>query len=192
MPLVDVVEGDALAPPAGATRPGARLALLHQVSRALIGSGRGPQGLAAGVARELGVDLYRCDAAGVSAEGPVLSEVRSPRAAPEGARRPEFVIGAVGQVLPGGPRAAAGETRLSRLALFSRQLDAAPGLLDAAAPGETWDIVVPRGVGCGLAGGRWREYLTVLQDFAARLPPGWRLLIVHLRAGRRPRRRSAP
>lgn len=89
------------------------------------------------------------------------------------------VIHVAGQVNPGKPRSGCGggeeeeeDTAEQRLRWFEYAL-VAIGKLPAMAPGRDGhqpSLAVPWRIGCGLAGGDWRKYLTLLKRFTIVFP----------------------
>jgi O-acetyl-ADP-ribose deacetylase (regulator of RNase III) len=77
-------------------------------------------------------------------------------------RGQRHVINIYGQLKPGKPSPGS-DSAASRLEAFSKALDQI-----AEAPGLK-SIGFPYGIGCGLAGGDWNEYESLLKDFAERV-----------------------
>jgi len=60
---------------------------------------------------------------------------------------------------------AAADSTEERLKWFKQCLDTLPNELQGPA-----SIAFPKGIGCGLAGGKWEDYLAAIEDFAAANP----------------------
>ena len=73
-----------------------------------------------------------------------------------------YVINIYGQLKPGKPSPGR-DSAASRLEAFSKALD------QIAELPELKSIGLPFGIGCGLAGGDWNEYESLLKDFAERI-----------------------
>jgi O-acetyl-ADP-ribose deacetylase (regulator of RNase III) len=72
------------------------------------------------------------------------------------------VINLYGQDAPG--KASAAETKAQRLTWFQN------ALLQLADVPDLKSVAFPHGIGCGLAGGSWRQYEAALVEFAALVP----------------------
>ncbi|GBF93535.1 hypothetical protein Rsub_06255 [Raphidocelis subcapitata] len=80
-----------------------------------------------------------------------------------GARR--WVVAVFGQVGPGKPRSKGQDTAARRLEYFEQGLRALARLEGAES------FAFPHLVGCGLAGGEWRDYEAALERFAGDVAP---------------------
>lgn len=80
------------------------------------------------------------------------------------------------QVAPGPLPRARNETRAGRLALFVAALDDLARKLDD----QCTMVLVPHGIGCGLAGGRWEDYEGALSDWARKHVGRFQVAIVKM------------
>ena len=72
------------------------------------------------------------------------------------------VINLYGQVYPGRANAVLDDSKEDRLRYFKKGLDAIYQTLENL---EIINLAFPKGIGCGLAGGDWKIYESILKDF---------------------------
>lgn len=128
-------------------------------------------GRAAGLARKvrdrLGADPYE---AGMRVPGSIaVAATRGPVTA---------VVHLYAQIFPGAATAGR-DSAEARLIMFASALAKLEGKLTTGEIAEK-TILVPSGIGCGLARGDWGHYRAAVADFAARLPAGYTVEIVQL------------
>ena len=76
----------------------------------------------------------------------------------------ENIINMIAQTNPGKPKGE--DSKISRLKAFEKCLTQIAELHSE----ESFSVAFPYGIGCGLAGGDWKEYEKMLRDFANLFP----------------------